>query len=60
MFECICICMHNLCKYSSAIHTRVETGSGHLGYPDNWVTFCPGQAGLTWFIKYPGLTQILH
>ena len=26
----------------------------------NWVTFCPGQAGLTWFIKYPSLTQILH
>ena len=23
-------------------------------------TFCPGQAGLTWIIKYPGLTQILH
>ena len=25
-----------------------------------WVTFSPGQAGLTQFIKYPGLTQILH
>ena len=25
-----------------------------------WVMFCPGQAGLTWFIKYPGLTQTLH
>ena len=24
------------------------------------VTFCPGQAGLIRFIKYPGLTQILH
>ena len=26
----------------------------------NWVTFCPGQPGLTHFIKYPGLTQIWH
>ena len=26
----------------------------------NRVTFCPGQVGLTRFIRYPGLTQILH
>ena len=26
----------------------------------NWVTFCPGQLGLTRFIKYPGLTLIWH
>ena len=26
----------------------------------NQVTFCLGQAGLTQFIKYPGLIQILH
>ena len=26
----------------------------------NRITFCPGQAGLTWFIKYPDLTWILH
>ena len=25
----------------------------------NWVAFCPGQTGLTCFIKYPGLTWIL-
>ena len=26
----------------------------------NRVTFCPGQPGLTCFIKYPGLTRILY
>ena len=26
----------------------------------NRVMFCPGQPGLTRFIKYPGLTRILH
>ena len=26
----------------------------------NRVTFCPGQVDLTRFIRYPGLTQILH
>ena len=26
----------------------------------NGVTFCLGQVGLTRFIKYPGLTRILH
>ena len=25
-----------------------------------WVTFCLGQLGLTWFIKYLGLIQISH
>ena len=25
-----------------------------------WVTYCPSQAGVTWFIKYLGLTLILH
>ena len=39
---------------------RVETGSGHLGYPVNQVMFFPGQVGRTRFIKYPGLTRILH
>ena len=24
-----------------------------------WVTFCPGQVGLTHFIRYLGLTQII-
>ena len=33
---------------------RVETESGH---PDHVL---PCQAGLTRFIKYPGLTRILH
>ena len=26
----------------------------------NWVAFCLDQAGLTQFIKYPGLTWILY
>ena len=26
----------------------------------NWVTFCLCEVGLTQFIKYPGLTQILN
>ena len=26
----------------------------------NRITFCPGQVGLTRFIRYPGLTRILH
>ena len=26
----------------------------------NRVMFCLGQAGPIWFLKYPGLTQILH
>ena len=26
----------------------------------NWVTFCPGQVSLTWFMKYPDLPRILH
>ena len=26
----------------------------------NQITFCPGQVGLTCFIRYPGLTRILH
>ena len=25
-----------------------------------WVAFCPGQASLTWFIKYLSLSRILH
>ena len=33
------------------IEIRVETGSDHLAHD---------QAGLTWFIKYLGLIQILH
>ena len=41
-------------------HHRVETGSGHLGYPGYLGHVLSSQLGLIWFIKYPGVTRILH
>ena len=45
-------CMH--------AHTHTHTPGLKLGRVIQVITFCPGQAGLTQFIKHPGLTQILH
>ena len=39
------------------MHPGVETGLDHLVIQ---VTFWPGQTGVTQFIKYLAMTQILH
>ena len=51
-------CMHAHARTHT--HTHTHTPGLKLGWVIQVITFCPGQAGLTQFIKYPGLTQILH
>ena len=54
LYVCINVYVYKyLCKYTSALQP------GRI-IRVNWVTFCLGQPSLTHFIKYPGLTRILH
>ena len=45
------------------VNTRVEarlSQTGYPCYPCHILLICLDQVGLIWFIKYPGLTCILH
>ena len=52
-------CQFRICCYYYYKHYRPGLKPGRV-IQVNWVTFCLGQVGLTRFIRYPGLTRILH
>ena len=51
IFNTLCV---SVCLSLCVCMCEVETKSGI------WVSFCPSQVGLTWFINYSGMTRILH
>ena len=56
------LCLGSVCYFFNNFWYKSELKLGQVIriIQVNWVMFCLGQLGLTHFIKYPGLTQILH
>ena len=59
-FAHVCSTLLNACNLLLMFATGLKPGRVNQVIRVNWVTFCPGQPGLTRFIKYPCLTRILH
>ena len=56
---------HTHARTHTCMHTRTHTAGLKPGRVNrvfwvNQVTFCPGRVGMTRFMNYPGLIQILH